>query len=158
MSPTPDVETATACLARSKTMLASAQILETAGDEWYAVCYFYAAYHTVRAAILDDPLFRSLPQLAKVKDTHRLGMTMDDRYMQRHQGRIANGTRSVGINDVVRALYPSVAVEYFQLHGASIDVRYKSGLSPADSIAVKSSFEHVDAQYLAGELAAPILP
>lgn len=100
--------------------------LVEAGDEWGAVCLFYAAYHDVKAALLEDPVFDSLAACQAASPD----LLPEDRNVQRHHGRThtSNG-REWGINELVLKLYRGAAGTYERLHQASISVRYKSGLS-----------------------------
>lgn len=99
--------------------------LAEAGDEWAAVCYFYAAYHRVKAALLDDVVFDD-PESCFAK---HVDLIPDDRYTSRHKARRRTSAgREWGINDLVTLLYRGAAATYDKLHQASIDVRYQSGL------------------------------
>lgn len=93
-------------------------------DDWAAVCYFYAAYHLVRAALVGDPVFDNPNDLARID----VELTPEDRYTQRHKGRkkTSNG-REWGVNELVLLLYRPYAGIYDRLHQASIDVRYGRG-------------------------------
>ena len=151
----PSLSTAEHCIKRSDKMQTTASNLRSDDDEWFAVCYFYAAYHVIRAALLEDPVFNSLKRLGQVSTKHRMNLTMADRDTQRHTGRKTPGAaRSVGINDLVRILYPESNVAYHQLHGASVDVRYKSGLSRVDAGSAQENYLAVAEAYRAGRLVA----
>ncbi len=99
---------------------------EAAGNEWAAVCYFYAAYHLATSVIRTDPVFDDPDRL------HRLNSALipEDRHTSRHQGR-KHGIRSRewGVNELMVLLYDQpIAAAYDKLHRASIEVRYESGL------------------------------
>lgn len=98
--------------------------LAQAGDEWSAVLYFYAAYHEVKAALIDDPVFDELDTCLAV----RSDLQPEDRFTSRHQGRRHSASKEWGINELVLLLYPTVAGTYNRLHTMSIDVRYHQGL------------------------------
>ncbi|GAB3092279.1 hypothetical protein [Isoptericola nanjingensis] len=98
--------------------------LAEAGDEWAAVCYFYAAYHLMRHALRTDPIFDDPTRLAAVSPD----LAPELREVARHQGR-RGATREYGVNDLVRLLYGNeTAKVYGRLHYASIAVRYEDGL------------------------------
>jgi len=99
--------------------------LHAAGDEWAVVCYFYSAYHTVKAALLTDPVFSDLSALKSIN----ANLTPDDRLSTRHQGIRGLNSPVLGINEIVALLYPSIAAEYRLLHTASVQVRYKDCLA-----------------------------
>ncbi|MGO4600381.1 hypothetical protein [Terrabacter sp. 2YAF2] len=99
--------------------------LADSGDEWAAVCFFYSAYHRVKAALLDDVVFDD-PNTCYAK---HVDLLPQDRYTSRHKGRKhTSGGREWGINDLVLLLYRGAAGTYDKLHQMSIDVRYQSGL------------------------------
>lgn len=104
---------------------------DAANDEWAAVCWFYAGYHHVKAALLQDPIFDDVGRLhVKHHD-----LQASDRYTDRHQIRKGpgSGPRGWGINELVQLLYPTVIRPYDQLHQASVSVRYRDGL-PGDAL------------------------
>jgi len=146
MSSSPSIRTAIKCVERADAFQISAGNLYTADDEWFAVCYFYAAYHLVRAAFIADPVFDSIQELA-AKDGR---LVMEDRFIERHQGRVDGRTRTLGVNDVVRLLYPDIAVEYRRLHAASVAVRYSEGLRTISPDTVLDDFNAVRAAYDGG--------
>lgn len=136
------------CLERAVSIKETARSLRSADDEWFAVCYFYAAYHTVKAALLEDPLFED-PAALSTRSRH---LTPDDRYATHHQARLGKGPRKLGVNDIVRVLYPNIAVEYVRLHMASIDVRCNSGLTTIAGSSVEADYEALIAAYVGGHL------
>lgn len=138
------------CLTRAVAIKESAETLRIAGDEWHAVCYFYAAYHTVRAAMLEDPVFRNAKRLS----TFSPNLAMQDQHATSHHGYLGHDSRGrkFGVNDIVKLLYPSIAAEYVRLHMASVDVRYGHGL-PANNF-VLSDFVTVADAYTSGSLKA----
>lgn len=123
-----------------------------AGDEWAAVPFFYCAYHHVKAALLDDPVWGDISRM------HRLhpDLIPDDRWVSRHHGRkgLPGAPRQWGINDLVLLLYPSIVKQYEQLHQASIDVRYSTGLPPGALEALPAAVEHVRTEVQEGHLVA----
>lgn len=141
--------TARACLERAAAMKDSAARLEQVGDEWYAVCYFYAAYHTVKAAFIEDPIFSDLAALT----AKNRFLTLQDRFSTSHKGYVNPGAggRRMGVNDIVRVLYPEIGAEYERLHMASVEVRYRDGLR---SKYVKADFTAIIDRYVAGDLKA----
>lgn len=113
-------------VARSRQHAAAAETLAAAGNEWFAVCWFYGAYHLARARMHADPIFQDPTRLTQVSPR----LCMDDRTASRHQGRKgAKGQPELGVSDIVRLLYPEIVGSYHRLHQASIDVRYGRGLS-----------------------------
>lgn len=96
---------------------------DAVGNEWAAVCYFYSAYHLVRAALVADPIFDSMARL-KAKSSH---LMPSDRYTDSHHGSRAPGM-NFGVNELVNLLYPQILQSYEFLHQASIAVRYDTGL------------------------------
>lgn len=111
-------------LLRAREHLEAAELLRAQGNEWAAVCCFYAAYTAVRHALEQDPIF----------DNSRLGeefpmVKPTDRHAEHHSGNPKVG-RGFGVKDLVAKLYRTYAAGYHKLHAASIDVRYKGGLGP----------------------------
>lgn len=109
-------------------------ILDT-GVEWAAVCLFYSAYHHVKAALLDDPIFTDFDALRAV----RPDLSPDDRFASAHK--VRKGQPGYGVNDLVLLLYPRVAGTYDKLHSMSIDVRYQRGLRLGAIEALPSLFD-----------------
>ena len=110
-----------------------------AGHEWAAVALFYAAYHDVKAALLEDVIFDSFEACQAVSPD----LLPQDRKTTRHQGRkqTASG-REWGINELVLKLYRPAAGSYEKLHQMSNDVRYQAGLrgSVSDVLVVYERF------------------
>lgn len=131
-----------------------AKVLHESGVEWAAVAYFYSAYHLVKAALLTDPIFTDPGRLAVA----HAQLTMADQTATRHQGYMQFGTggsrtKVWGLNDLVGVLYRQVWPIYLQMHEASVDVRYGTGLRvPLDKIG--EAQELVKAEYAAGTLVA----
>lgn len=150
MSSSPSLRTAEKCLERASSFQESAAVLDGLDDEWMAVCYFYAAYHLVKAAFIADPVFDSAMRLAGIDGR----LAMEDRFVERHQGRMSDRTRTMGVNDIVRLLYPSIANPYRRLHAASVAVRYSEGLATITRESVRSDFAQVLAAHDAGDLMA----
>lgn len=122
--------------------------------EWSAVCYFYAAYHTVKAALLDDPLFDD-PITCQAKHPDLLP---DDRYVSRHKGRRhTSAGREWGVNELVLKLYRSAAGDYDKLHQASNDVRYHDGLM-GTVVDVRQLFERFKQKAESGVLSTGAAP
>lgn len=102
----------------------------TISNEWAAVCYFYSAYHLVKAALVSDSLFDDMASLKAIDPN----LVPEDRLASKHQVR-RRGT-GFGVNDLVRLVYPSINSAYLELHGQSIGVRYERGTSvPLDDLA-----------------------
>jgi hypothetical protein len=100
--------------------------LADAGDEWAVVCYFYSAYHLVRCALLEDPVFNDPTALQRIHPA----LTPAHRNTENHHGRQAKGQpREFGVNELVFALYRPITSSYERLHQYSIEVRYKAGLA-----------------------------
>ena len=145
------IRTEQGCLTRAISMQQTAELLWNQGDDWFAVCYFYAGYHTVRAAIMTDPIFDDLSRL----QAKAAWLTIEDRYASAHQGRVAKGQpRKAGVNDIVRLLYPDIAAEYVRLHMASVEVRYQEGLRAIHRESAKQDFVAVRSAYLERRLIA----
>ncbi|MBQ3357362.1 MAG: hypothetical protein IJG47_00510 [Microbacterium sp.] len=145
------IRTEEGCLKRAVSMKRTAELLWNQGDDWFAVCYFYSAYHMARAAIMTDPIFEDLARLQK----KALWLTLEDRYVTAHQGRVTPGQpRKAGVNDVVRLLYPDIAAEYVRLHMASVEVRYQEGLQAIHRNSAEQDFLAVQSAYLERRLIA----
>ncbi|ODA89812.1 hypothetical protein ATY41_03975 [Leifsonia xyli subsp. xyli] len=119
-------------------------------DEWFAVCYFYSAYHTVKAAFIEDPVFDDMSRLSGIDQF----LIMEDRYATSHHGRVSGGRRRMGVNDVVTRIYPEIATEYVRLHMASVAVHYSHGLGVISTESVKGDFARVVECYLSGAMHA----
>lgn len=119
-------------------------------DEWAAVPYFYAAYHIVRCALIEDPIFDDIDRLHA---TH-LDLIPPDRHTGRHKGRKnSSAGREWGVNELVALLYPRIVSEYERLHQASIAVRYGSGLkAPIPSL--RADLTTIIGAYNNGQLTA----
>jgi hypothetical protein len=146
----PSLRTAESCLRRAVKTKETADALWESGDEWAAVCYFYAAYHAMKAALIEDPVFDSLTDLAK----HSPFLLLEDRFATKHNGYFGAGVRRMGVNDIVVSLYPTVAAEYVRLHIASVGVRYGNGLAPITLQSVRNDYDAVIGAYQSGELKA----
>lgn len=151
MSSVPVARDAKTHLARSVVHMESGHRLRELGDEWFAVCYFYSAYHMVKAAMYADPIFDDPMRCAAVHPA----LTMDSRYAEHHSGGKGTNGRALGVNEVVFKLYHGIRVPYTRLHGASIAVRYGGGLEAISPITVKNDFDAVRKAYLGGEIVAP---
>lgn len=121
------------------------------GDDWSAVCYFYAAYHLVKAALNADPIFSSLSDLQAI---HRL-LTLDARFAEHHSGGLGANGRSLGVNEIVFQLYKNVRTPYTRLHMASCHVRYGRGLESLSAQTSLDDFKAVKKDYVGGLIVAP---
>lgn len=143
------IRTTEGCLKRAVVMKTTAELLLNQGDDWFAVCYFYAAYHTVRAAIMADPVFDNVGRLTAFAPW----LVPADRFVTAHKARVApNSPRKAGVNDVVTLLYPHIAAEYVRLHMASVEVRYQEGLRAIHRDSAVKDFHAVRDAYLEGRL------
>lgn len=106
---------------RVQSHIAAASLLRAAQDEWAAVCYFYAVFHTVRAALLADS---RLDSDASARSLHSR-LSASSRHVDFHEG---HPSRGPGLNQVVRYVYPAIAAKYVLLHVKSVEVRYEDGL------------------------------
>lgn len=124
--------------------------LHALGNEWFAVCYFYSAYHLVKAAMNADPIFDSVTALAKI----HASLTMESRYAEHHSGGFGQNGRSLGVNEIVFKLYPKIRVAYNRLHVASCHVRYSRGLGIISVQSVVDDYKIVAKAFAAGEIVA----
>ncbi len=115
-------------------------MLAAAGNEWATVCYFYAAFRAVRAALQNDARLNSdaAARAANAK------LTASSRHVDFHNG---HPQRGPGVNAVVRFLYPAIGAKYELLHTKSVEVRYQGGIT-AGTIA--------DSRRLAGDVIAEL--
>lgn len=96
------------------------------GLEWGAVAVFYAAYHDIKAALQEDPIFDD----HSACQAFHSNLLPDDRYASSHKARRGGaGGGALGVNDVVGIVYPGVVGTYDKLHQISMDVRYYTGPS-----------------------------
>lgn len=141
-------------VAECMTLAGSAQTaydhLKTVDDAWAAVCAFYVAYHHVKAAFLEDPIFDNIVALGRSS----LGVTPADRYSTRHKRRAGDKVGGLGVSDLVKALYPEIATRYARLHSASISVRYEGGLDAILLQTVAEDLQFVLSAYSSGKLKA----
>ena len=146
------LQTPDACRQRAAVMASDADQLCALPSQWYAVSYFYAAYHTVRAALIQDSVFSDLNRLK----AHNIQWTPDDRRATHHQARKGRTQANApGVNDLVKTLYPEIAIEYIQLHSASVAVRYGLGLGGYDAKALATAYTTIAEAAEAGTLTAP---
>ena len=138
-------------LARSVAHMEAGDRLRDLDDEWFAVAYFYSAYHMVKAAMRDDPIFDDIARCAAVHPA----LSVDSRYAEHHSGGTGLNGRALGVNEIVFKLYSSIRVPYHRLHMASVAVRYGDGLTEISPVTVKQDFDAVRKSYLAGEVVAP---
>lgn len=128
------------------------EALLSAGDEWSAVMYFYAAYHKLKAALLEDPLFDHFDSCQAAHSD----LLPEDRFTSRHSGRRGQN-KEWGLNELVRVLYRPASGPYHRLHTMSIDVRYNHGLVASLPV-VESTWESFDEMCRAGVLQYPHSP
>lgn len=114
----------------------TAEALAQSGDEWAAVCYFYAAYRAARSALNRD---ERLDSDSSAREAHS-SLTATSRHVDFHNG---HPKRGPGLNDVVRRLYPDIASRYEFLHAKSVEVRYESGLVEASVEQIKKIADEV---------------
>lgn len=151
MSDSGSLRTVDGCLKRAVSIKNTAKLLHNQGDDWFAVCYFYAAYHIVRAAIMADPIFDD-PERLKAASPF---LVPEDRFVTAHKGRVSKGVpRQFGVNDVVTALYGDIAAQYVRLHMASVEVRYQEGLRGIHRDSVVTDYEAIVTAYNEGRLVA----
>lgn len=125
--------------------------LRPASREWASVAYFYAAYHLVKQAILDDPIWHCPDEL-----TARLPeLRPSAAKVTRHHGQQARRRRgrSWGVNQLVEVLYPSIYRDYTTMHEASIQVRYLRRLQVSDQ-ACAEAWARIRAEFRAGRMRA----
>lgn len=97
--------------------------------EWASVAYFYSAYHSMKAALLDDPIFDDLGELKKLSPH----LMTDSKYAHVHK--VRNGQPGFGVNNLVHLLYPGKRQSYEKLHQSSLGVRYGQGVVyPVDQL------------------------
>lgn len=141
-----------ACLERAVTFKSDAEQLLGIGNQWFAVAYFYAGYHIVRASLIQDPVFKDLARLHAVNPT----WAPEDRFNTHHTARRAPGHPvPPGVRDMVNALYLDVQIEYARLHSASVAVRYDIGLDGYDPAVLANDFSMISAAAMEGRLVAP---
>lgn len=144
---TPDV-----CLKRAITFKEDAEALKAISSQWFAVSYFYAAYHIVRASLMEDPIFQDVARLKTVNEN----WLPEDRFNDHHKARRGSGhVGPPGVHDMVIAFYNDISIEYARLHSASIAVRYGVGLEGYDSEVLTADFLAIAKAATAGELLAP---
>ena len=136
---------------RATAHLHSAKHLDEVGDEWFAVCYFYSAYHMVKAAMHADPIFDDMQRCAAVDASLSIG----SRFAEHHSGGKGAGGRSLGVNEIVFKLYKNIRVAYTRLHGASISVRYGNGLGDVSPVTVRDDFRAIQEEFDGGRIIAP---
>lgn len=121
------METVDYGLKRARHHLSNAKKIQSVCDDWAHVAAFYSAYHSVRHALMEDPVFRDLKRLQSVDP--RLSIRM--RETTHHSGNI-NTPRDPGINQLVKLFYGRgfshrIDHQYIDLHSTSVMIRYKDG-------------------------------
>lgn len=127
----------------------AAGALRPLSREWATVAYFYAAYHLVKQAILEDPIWLCPGELA----TRHPGLRRGSKKVTRHggQGVGRRGQQKWGVNDLVEVLYPSIHRAYTGIHEASIQVRYRRGLRLPLHVSAEY-WARIRAEYRAGRM------
>ncbi|WP_136024257.1 hypothetical protein [Microbacterium sp. K27] len=151
MSTVPVVRDLKSHIERAAAHKATGERLLELDDEWFAVAFFYSAYHAVKAAMHADPIFDDMKACAAIDGS----LTIESRFAEHHSGGFGKGGRTLGVNEIVFKLYKTIRVPYTRLHGASIAVRYGAGLDVISPVTVKDDFEAVCAEYAAGRIVAP---
>jgi len=138
---------------RANRHLATGDVLAGKDEcDWAAVCYFYAAYHLIRASLISDPIFEHPTLLSRIN----ADLTMEDRHVTRHHGnKRGEHGRLWGVNDLVLLLYTPLAGSYERLHQASVDVRYGAGLR-GDLAPIRDSLAAIAVAYEAGDIVTPL--
>lgn len=109
---------------KANSFLRKAHKYRTSDPDISKICAFYAAYHAMRVAILEEPLLDESDE--KIRELVNLpGLGRESRYATHHSGHARSG-RGIGQNQVIMALYPRESGSYLKLHRASIDARYQS--------------------------------
>ncbi|HEY4212097.1 MAG TPA: hypothetical protein VGM84_11490 [Steroidobacteraceae bacterium] len=141
------VRTPKECLERAVVFKSDAEQLKSINSQWYAVAYFYAAFHAIRSALMLDPVFQDIVRLHGFDAS----WVPSDRFNSHHQARRNSGAIGApGVLDMVKELYPAIAIEYAQLHSASVSVRYGLGLGGYDQAALTRSYEKIAAAVMVG--------
>ena len=137
---------------RAAAHLEVANRLLESDEEWAVVPLFYTAYHFVKAAMLADPVFDDPTRLSRFNAS----LTMEDRYSDIHQGRMAKGQRERwGVKDIVAVLYKPIYASYELLHLASTDVRYGRGLVVGSPSEADEALTRIYEAYERGAIVAP---
>jgi hypothetical protein len=125
--------------------------LRPGNSEWASVAYFYAAYHLVKQAILEDPIWRCPGELAAKHPELRPHVSK----VTRHHGKSAGRRRGQiwGVNELVKLLYPTIHEAYVRLHDASIEVRYQRGLRTSVGLSA-ARWARIRAEFRAGRMRA----
>jgi hypothetical protein len=121
-------------------------------SEWAAVVYFYAAYHLVKQAILEDPIWQCPSKLAAKHPELQPSVSKVTRHSGGKQRRRRRG-RTWGVNEVVELLYPSIYQSYLLMHQASIEVRYLRGLRTPVRVSA-AHWAKIRAEFRAGRMRA----
>lgn len=151
MSTAPVVRDARTHLERAIAHMETGDKLKELDDDWFAVCYFYSAYHMVKAAMHADPIFDDMKRCAAVDAR----ITIESRLAEHHSGGHGKNGRTLGVNELVFKLYKGIRVPYTRLHAASIDVRYGSGLVTVSPVTVANDFGIIARAYHDGAIVAP---
>lgn len=151
MSSVPVVRDHRTHVARAVSHMETGERLLALEDEWFAVAFFYSAYHMVKAAMHEDPIFDDIAKCAAVDSA----LTVQSRFAEHHSGGFGRNGRSLGVNEIVMKIYKNIRVPYTRLHQASIAVRYGGGLDPISPVTVEDDYRKVREAYLAGQVVAP---
>lgn len=154
MSTAPVARSARTHTERAVVHMETGDKLRAIGDEWFAVCYFYSAYHMVKAAMYADPIFDDMERCAAVHPR----LTIASRLAEHHSGGFGTSGRTLGVSEVVFKLYKNIRVPYSRLHDASNQVRYGDGLGPISPVTVFDDFNDISRKYGNGEVVAPNVP
>lgn len=108
----------------------AAKAIAEASPDWACVAYFYSAYHSMKAAFINDPIFDDMTALKKLDPN----LMPSDRRPTSHQ--VRRGQSGFGVNALVHLLYPSMRRDYERLHQSSMGVRYGQGfVYPIEQVA-----------------------
>lgn len=149
MTSEPSIEQLEVRLDRVTQHLEAGDELFQHGNEWATVAYFYAAYHQMKVAMLEDPVFDAPDSLTSI----HMALRQSDREAAHHQGSPNKpGGRSMGVSDIVTWVYRPFAGSYRRLHSASMDVRYHCGLNQISLATAKQDAYLIRKAYCDGKL------
>jgi len=149
MTSEPSIEQLEVRLDRVTQHLDAGDELFQRGNEWSTVAYFYAAYHQMKVAMLEDPVFDDPDTLTSI----HMALRQTDRDAAHHQGSPNKpGGRSMGVTDIAIWVYRPYAANYRRLHSASVDVRYHCGVSQISAETAKQDAYRILQAYKDGKL------